>query len=359
MGDSGDERSDSSAKSLDFEDLTDWIVEQVVDAHTSDDVKFIYRPRKYIAEGSFGKVSRVISIHRERFALKEVNHPKMTLPEVKIMTQLHHENIVRIAYYFNRKMDGKRYRTYIFMEFMPQTLHAAIIEKANTKARFNEVPFSAIVYQILRGLAYMHHRSIVHRDIKPSNVLLDMKKLSVKLCDFGSAQNINEPAGRVTYVCSRWYRAPELLLRNKDYECKVDLWSVGCVLGEMLLLRPLFAGSDSVDQLASIRDLIGAPTNDELKAMKPSCPYNLFPEPTRRHVRQAFEGSHPDAVLDLLDFLLQYDPSKRPSAWVALADPMFDVIRTNDICVAHPHLFNFTDEELEYDRAINEKLTVR
>ncbi|XP_022654772.1 mitogen-activated protein kinase HOG1-like [Varroa jacobsoni] len=353
-----DDNSESSASSIDFQDLTDWIVEQVIDANTNKHVKLIYRYRKYIAQGSFGSVSRILTFQRQRLALKEINHSKAKLLEVKIMTQLNHENLISIAYHCNKKMGGNRYRTYIFMEYMPKTVHALINETADTNGKLDEVTCAIIVYQILRGLAYMHRRDIAHRDIKPRNVLLHAGKMKVKLCDFGAAQKITDAAERITYVCSRWYRAPELLLRNKNYDCKVDLWSVGCVLGEMLLLRPLFVGSDTVDQLAAIRDVIGAPTEEELIAMQPTCQYNLYPKPKRRHVCSAFDATVAQSILDLLDSLLQYDSAKRPSPWTALAEPVFDTLRTKDNVTTYPHLFNFTQEELEYNPDINKKLVI-
>eukprot|EP00971_Amphidinium_carterae_P069003 1366104-Amphidinium_carterae.1 len=107
-------------------------------------------------------------------------------------------------------------------------------------------------YHLLRGLGFIHGRGIVHCDIKPQNLLLDGKSHSLKLCDFGTAKRMSLKEQGRPYVCSRYYRAPELILGSTTYTTPVDLWSAGCVFGEMIIGQPLFTGKDGINQLVEI-----------------------------------------------------------------------------------------------------------
>ncbi len=108
------------------------------------------------------------------------------------------------------------------------------------------------MYQLFRSLAYIHSMGICHRDIKPQNLLLDPESAVLKLCDFGSAKQLVKGELNVSYICSRYYRAPELIFGATDYTCNIDIWSAGCVLAELLLGQPIFPGDSGVDQLVEI-----------------------------------------------------------------------------------------------------------
>lgn len=102
-------------------------------------------------------------------------------------------------------------------------------------------------YQLLRSIAYIHALGICHRDIKPQNILVDPASHVLKLCDFGSAKQLVVGEPNVSYICSRYYRAPELIFGNSDYNCVIDVWSVGCVIAELMLGQPIFPGESGVD----------------------------------------------------------------------------------------------------------------
>merc|ERR1719394_1931958 len=116
-------------------------------------------------------------------------------------------------------------------------------------------------YQLLRGLAFANGKGIVHIDIKPQNLLLDGGSHTLKICDWGTARRMAFGRHAAAYACSRYYRAPELILGATNYTTAVDLWSAGCVLAEMLLMQPLFTGADGINQLVEIIKVIGTPTS--------------------------------------------------------------------------------------------------
>ena len=119
------------------------------------------------------------------------------------------------------------------------------------------------VYQILRGLKYIHSANVLHRDLKPSNLLVN-SNCDLSICDFGLARGVVADETLTEYVVTRWYRAPELLTESQYYGPPVDLWSVGCILAEILLRRPLFQGKDYMHQLEEIIGVLGTPSDESL-----------------------------------------------------------------------------------------------
>lgn len=185
------------------------------------------------------------------------------------------------------------------------------------------------LYQILRGLKYIHSANVLHRDLKPSNLLLNTT-CDLKICDFGLAR-VADPehdhTGFLTeYVATRWYRAPEIMLNSKGYTKSIDIWSVGCILAEMLSNRPIFPGKHYLDQLNHILGVLGSPSQEDLDCIvnekarsylqslpfKPKVPWNrLFPQ------------ADPKA-LDLLGKMLTFNPYSRISVEEALAHPYLE-----------------------------------
>ena len=117
-------------------------------------------------------------------------------------------------------------------------------------------------YQLARALAYIHAKGVCHRDIKPQNLLVDPSRHVLTLCDFGSAKKLVAGEPNVSYICSRFYRAPELIFGAVEYTPAIDVWSMGCVMAEMLNNTPLFPGESGVDQLVEIIKILGTPTRD-------------------------------------------------------------------------------------------------
>ncbi|XP_051467357.1 mitogen-activated protein kinase 15 isoform X2 [Apus apus] len=208
---------------------------------------------------------------------------------------------------------------------METDLHA-VIQKGGL---LKDIHKSYILYQLLKATKFIHSGNVIHRDQKPSNVLLDAE-CSVKLCDFGLARSLaqlredqDNPA-LTDYVATRWYRAPEILLSSPRYTKGVDMWSLGCILGELLLGKPLFPGTSTVNQLEQILRVIPAPSPEDLQALHSDYGASVVARLTSRR-RVTFEEilppSAPPPALDLLKKLLVFDPGKRLSAEEALQHP--------------------------------------
>ncbi|KAL6430917.1 hypothetical protein ACFW04_007010 [Cataglyphis niger] len=185
------------------------------------------------------------------------------------------------------------------------------------------------LYQILRGLKYIHSANVLHRDLKPSNLLLNTT-CDLKICDFGLAR-VADPehnhAGFLTeYVATRWYRAPEIMLNSKGYTKSIDIWSVGCILAEMLSRRAIFPGKHYLDQLNHILGVLGSPSPEDLECIINEKARNYLqslPYKPKVAWTSLFPNADPRA-LDLLDKMLTFNPNKRIVVEDALAHPYLE-----------------------------------
>lgn len=181
--------------------------------------------------------------------------------------------------------------------------------------------------QLLCGLAYCHSHRVLHRDLKPQNLLIDRQNGKLKLCDFGLARSFNlAPAVLTREVVTLWYRPPEILLGNQQYTTHADMWPSGCIFAEMLEKRPLFPGDAEIDQLFRIFRTMGTPTEEiwpgctQMRDFKPFITTSFRALPYPKILTST--NSTPLAV-DLLNRMLQYEPSRRISARDALQHPYF------------------------------------
>jgi mitogen-activated protein kinase 15 len=211
---------------------------------------------------------------------------------------------------------------YLVFDFMDTDLHAVI--RANI---LEDIHKQYIIYQVLKCLKFMHSANLLHRDLKPSNLLLN-SECHVKVADFGLARSLDtkeaEQAPILTdYVATRWYRAPEILLGSNKYTKGVDMWSLGCILAELLLGKPVFPGTSTLNQLDRVMELIGRPSQDDIDAI--DCPLaqtmlESLPPTKAKRLRDVFPTASDDA-LDLLKSLLHFNPHKRLTADQALRHP--------------------------------------
>ena len=174
------------------------------------------------------------------------------------------------------------------------------------------------MYQLFRSLAYIHSLGICHRDIKPQNLLLDPNSGVLKLCDFGSAKMLVKGEPNVSYICSRYYRAPELIFGATDYTTAIDVWSAGCVFAELLQGQPMFPGESGVDQLVEIIKVLGTPTKEQILSMNPNYTEFKFPQIKAHPWNKVFRSRTPSEALSAITKLLEYTPIKRATPLEAM-----------------------------------------
>ncbi|GMH40119.1 hypothetical protein BSKO_08023 [Bryopsis sp. KO-2023] len=253
--------------------------------------------------------------------------------EVKLLHDLQHRHVVKFIEHF--KIAEK---VFIVMEFVPMNLLEVLEEKAGG---LNKDMVRRVIYEVVSAIAFIHSKGVVYRDIKPENMLIT-KEGEVKLCDFGFARYVDRTDDVLTdYVATRWYRAPELLLGPPfmkggakvqcPYGKAVDMWAIGCLMGELLDGEPLFAGDSDIDQLYRIQQILGSlmDSHTEIFEGNPSNQGIVFnvKKPTSLGARY-----HEKADADELDFmegLLDMDPEKR---------------RTSEECLHHQYLLPLAEK---------------
>lgn len=325
-----------------------------------------YTDTKVIGNGSFGVVYQAkLCDTGEMVAIKKVLQDKrFKNRELQIMRRLEHCNIVKLKYFFYSSGD-KKDEVYLnlVLEYIPETVYKVARHYSKSK---QTIPISFIklyMYQLFRSLAYIHSLGICHRDIKPQNLLLDPETGVLKLCDFGSAKHLVKGEPNVSYICSRYYRAPELIFGAIDYTTKIDVWSAGCVLAELLLGQPIFPGDSGVDQLVEIIKVLGTPTREQIREMNPNYTEFKFPQIKSHPWQKVFRARTPPEAIDLVSRLLEYTPSSRISPLQACAHTFFDELRETNTRLPNgrelPPLFNFTEHELGIQPQLNSVLLPR
>lgn len=319
------------------------------------------QPKKaitYIAEhvigtGSFGTVFQAKCRETgEIVAIKKVLQDKRYKNrELQIMHMLDHPNIVALKHCFYSTTDGEEIYLNLVLEFVPETVNRIARQYNKMKIRMPLIYVKLYIYQICRALAYIHNCvGICHRDIKPQNLLVNPHTHQLKLCDFGSAKVLVKGEPNISYICSRYYRAPELIFGATEYTTAIDLWSTGCVMAELLLGQPLFPGESGVDQLVEIIKVLGTPTREEIKCMNPNYTEFKFPQIKAHPWHKVFQRQLPPEAVDLVSRFLQYSPYLRCTALEACIHPFFDELRDPNTRLPNgrplPPLVNFRSQEI-------------
>eukprot|EP01098_Paradermamoeba_levis_P012229 TRINITY_DN5306_c0_g1_i1.p1 TRINITY_DN5306_c0_g1~~TRINITY_DN5306_c0_g1_i1.p1 ORF type:complete len:325 (+),score=82.81 TRINITY_DN5306_c0_g1_i1:118-1092(+) len=227
-----------------------------------------YMADRIIGNGSFGVVflASVVGCG-EVVAIKKVLQDKrFKNRELQIMKMLNHPNIIALKnnFFTNGEKSDELYLNLV-LEYMPDTVYRVARNYSKMKQPMPYIYVKLYIYQLCSALGYLHSQGICHRDIKPQNLLLDPQTGILKLCDFGSAKMLVPGEQNVSYICSRYYRAPELIFGSQYYSTAIDIWSLGCVLAELLLGQPLFPGESGVDQLVEIIKVLGTPSHEEIR----------------------------------------------------------------------------------------------
>ncbi|KAI7880780.1 Pkinase-domain-containing protein [Lichtheimia hyalospora FSU 10163] len=323
------------------------------DAKSGKQIQISYVNKKVTGNGSFGVVyqTRLLESNEDAAIKKVLQDRRFKNRELQIMRIVDHPNVCRLKSYFYNQVENKQDEVYLnlVMEYIPDTLYRAVRHYAKQKQTMPIMLVRVYMYQVIRSLAYIHSLGICHRDIKPQNVLLDPATGICKMCDFGSAKVLVPGEPNVSYICSRYYRAPELIFGATNYTLNIDIWSTGCVMAEMLLGQPFFPGDSGIDQLVEIIKILGTPTKDEIAAMNASYVEHRFPQIKPHPLHKIFVGA-PESAIDLMSKMLQYHPQHRISAIEALCHPFFDPLRDPAAQLpnglALPPLFNFSKREL-------------
>lgn len=326
----------------------------------------IYNVERIVGKGSFGVVYQAKDTLKDcQVAIKKVLQDKrFKNRELQIMRTVRHPNIVGLSNFFYTTTQENQVYLNLVLEFVPDTIYRVVKQYTKAGRRMPLVLVKLYMYQTLRSLAYIHGQGICHRDIKPQNLLVNPHTHVVKLCDFGSAKKLQKGEPNISYICSRYYRAPELIFGATEYTSSIDVWSAGCVMAELLSGQPLFPGDSGVDQLIEIIKALGTPTKEEIKSMNPNYTDFKFPQIKGHSWNKIFGGKENTETVDLVSNLLKYLPNSRFTSIEACSHYFFDELRNPNFNMESvnssepvPPLFNFKSQELRFaTQAVIDKL---
>ncbi|EGF81131.1 hypothetical protein BATDEDRAFT_10426, partial [Batrachochytrium dendrobatidis JAM81] len=279
-----------------------------------------YRTLQQLGDGSFGSVIQAENLESgETVAIKKMkkNYYRwdecLSLREVKSLKKLNnHVNIIRL-----KEVLREHDKLYFVFEYADGNLYQKM--RNQNGVLFTESTVKAYTFQVLHGLAYMHKHGFFHRDMKPENLLLvgDI----VKIADFGLARETRSLPPYTEYVSTRWYRAPEVLLRSTHYSSPIDIWAVGAIMAELFTLKPLFPGASEIDEIFRVCSICGTPTAESGLRLAANMSFK-FPTLPAIPFAECVPNA-PDYALQIMTDMLRYDPHRRPTAQEALQHVWF------------------------------------
>jgi mitogen-activated protein kinase 1/3 len=278
---------------------------------------------KVLGRGAYGIVlqanerstGRPVAVKRVDRIFQSVLDAKRILREIRVLSRLKHENIANLLD-VTASLDPSHFQAVVVVMDLMDTDMFQILSSGQTLLVDHHRYF---IYQLLRGLKYIHSGNVLHRDLKPANLLLNAN-CDLKICDFGLARVANVFDDLSEYVATRWYRAPEVLLNYPTYGTPIDVWSVGCILAELMLRRPLLPGQSTMNQLAIMNDVLGSPTEEDLEqCSNPKARRFMSQLPAKpvADFQTLFPGADPDEI-DLTRRMLTWDPRNRITVEEAL-----------------------------------------
>ncbi|KAH8392646.1 hypothetical protein KR200_004604 [Drosophila serrata] len=294
-----------------------------------------------LGAGSYGQVA-IARVHGSSYhvAMKKLlqpfetsEHAKRVYREIRLLKHMDHVNVIGLLDTFhppspnpNPTMDDLQ-QVYLVTNLMSEDLHSF-----TRRAELNNYEVKMILYKILRGIKYIHSAGVLHRDLKPGNIAIN-QNLEVRILDFGMARVLAQDM--TDYVGTVWYRAPELLFCWKQYTKAIDMWSVGCILAELLMGRALFPSTHFLNQLELVLNFMGAPSKEFINRIEDNSARQYVERYPYREVlsfRQRFPHIDPVAV-DLLEKMLEMIPDRRITADEAMNHPYL-----RDLIEEHHHL---------------------
>ena len=292
-----------------------------------------YTRTSKLGEGTYGVVYRakdqkgqeIYALKKIRLQAEEEGIPSTAIREISLLKELNHINIVKLY----EVLHSSKKLTLVF-EYVEQDLKK-VIDSTNGKGV--EMKYvKSFLYQLLKGVDYIHKKKVLHRDLKPQNLLINKDNI-VKIGDFGLARGYGIPVKNYTHeVVTLWYRPPDVLLGNKTYGTTVDMWSIGCIFAEMVTGKPLFAGNTETDQLKKIFQIRGTPNEKYAPQLRELPEWgvgdNNFEDYPEKNFKELFTNLDSEGI-DLLQKFLNLEPDKRISAEEALKHPFFDDLMPN------------------------------
>jgi len=319
--------------------ITEW-KEVTIDGKVKMKIPACLELIKKVGSGAYGTVAsfsdsrdptRKVAVKKITDAFHDLVDGKRILREVRLLRFMKHDNINLILDMYppdHPDFDD----IYIVVDLMETDLHRVIY----SKQVLNEEHHQYFSYQILRGLLYLHSANVVHRDLKPANILVN-KSCDLKICDFGLARGLaggdDADSSLTDYVVTRWYRAPEVVLLASEYTKSIDVWSVGCILCELIGRKPIFTGKDHLDQIKKIISVVGTPAEVDLAWLPARSPARSFikkvPVATKQDWSKVYPKASPNAV-EAIDRMITFDPTKRADVKEALTLKYFETLHMED-----------------------------
>lgn len=328
-----------------------------------------YHPTEVLGQGAYATVCAAVdartgdkrAIKKNKGIFDRLSDAKRILREIKLLACFDSPDVTNLAHVIPPRPEKKD--TFVDVYLVMCRMDADLARVIKSKVPLAPHDIKLIIYQMLRGLKYIHSMGVVHRDMKPENILINVRTRDIKLADFGLARGVCKDEGEenalTEYVVTRWYRAPEVICCARQYDERVDVWSVGCIFAELIRRKPLFPGRDYMDQLRIIFKTIGKPVEAKLDWISHKDAKKWVarqkPSPGIDFRAEFPESKLSDDGLDLMKRLLVINPQNRISVDEAIEHPFLADVREPEKEITAPTF----DLSFEFEATMKTKFGIR